>query len=619
MNRSFNSRMLFVIMFIWGVGNLSIASAGSRVLAIDFEDVTEGTSFATGVETPQLAPIRSAIAIEGAPFQLDPPALRRGTFPIVWSLADQPEGMTIHPITGVVEWPSPAEGRLHVTTVATNLAGNSSVEWTITVVPAPFTDPQIISTKHIDLVVEPDIADWVRDNGAQAYLDACFEYYRDAVGLIPFADIERQVFYFDPTISSLTSGNPARAGPFWWSTDPVEGWQVGGIRWPLHNNFSQVLNTAFVGGNVDWAGDYWVRLRYFLSIGCYERMGENPAAFGVFPPQSSSFLANVDLQRDIVIDRGQPLVHWISGGGRAEDFTGDRAHAGRYICQVLADQYGTDVLENTVRLFRREGLPNSLIETADTPIRKNTLLFAAISAAAETDLRGFFDSIGFDTDIGYWNFVLPQILQTMATLPDNDVRGWKYSPISGTYIRRTPWKTTWHAAERMANRDEGHLVTVLDIDHHDWLRSRFGTSENYFIGYTDELFEGVWIWTSGISSQFELWANDAPNNAGGIEDYAVMNFDDLTGGWNDVPATNVSWGLIESATPFYWEADTNQDGRINHNDGLNLIEKLLGPARAANSGLYPYLAFISADLEHDWDVDLLDIAKMQCAHSALSR
>ncbi len=96
----------------------------------------------------------------------------------------------------------------------------------------------------------------------------------------------------------------------------------------------------------------------------------------------------------------------------------------------------------------------------------------------------------------------------------------------------------WINAEYNARALGGNLVTINNKKEEEWLRSTFG-SDKYWIGFTDVRTEGTWEWSSGEGVTYENWAAGEPNNlpsSGALdfgEDFAVLNWNSTTGGWND--------------------------------------------------------------------------------------
>lgn len=55
-----------------------------------------------------------------------------------------------------------------------------------------------------------------------------------------------------------------------------------------------------------------------------------------------------------------------------------------------------------------------------------------------------------------------------------------------------------------------------------------------WLGGTDAAKEGTWQWLTGEAWSYQNWASGEPNNAGGGENFLMMNFPGKTAGsWND--------------------------------------------------------------------------------------
>ncbi len=113
---------------------------------------------------------------------------------------------------------------------------------------------------------------------------------------------------------------------------------------------------------------------------------------------------------------------------------------------------------------------------------------------------------------------------------------------NGHIYQLTSSATGWTAAEAAAVTLGGHLVTIDDPSEQAFITSTFSLNTNkpLWIGFTDQTSEGTFQWSSGAPVTFTNWQAGEPNNVGGNENYAVVNWFFATGGtnrdtWNDVP------------------------------------------------------------------------------------
>ena len=137
------------------------------------------------------------------------------------------------------------------------------------------------------------------------------------------------------------------------------------------------------------------------------------------------------------------------------------------------------------------------------------------------------------------------------TTANFEMTGWVRNPINGHYYKVTE-RLAWPDAEAQAVAWGGHLATINDEMEELWLRSTFGASEPFWIGFNDIAVEGEWVWVSGEPVTWTNWDEGEPTNAGypniTNEDVAVMNETpgSETGyGWNDVPRTRLDRGIVE--------------------------------------------------------------------------
>ena len=73
---------------------------------------------------------------------------------------------------------------------------------------------------------------------------------------------------------------------------------------------------------------------------------------------------------------------------------------------------------------------------------------------------------------------------------------------------------TWENAKAFCVSQHGaQLVKIDSSDENNFIKSQFLTSGvDYWIGLSDSIHEGVWIWTDGAGLCFTNWAIEQPSN-----------------------------------------------------------------------------------------------------------
>ncbi|MFM6271520.1 MAG: lectin-like protein, partial [Dolichospermum sp.] len=90
--------------------------------------------------------------------------------------------------------------------------------------------------------------------------------------------------------------------------------------------------------------------------------------------------------------------------------------------------------------------------------------------------------------------------------------------------------------------------TVNDAAENQFLVNTFGSTERLWIGLTDEVTEGTFKWANGEAVTYTNWSPGQPDNFGGVQDYAYINFQN-PGKWDDAGITDNFRGIIEIANP----------------------------------------------------------------------
>ena len=161
------------------------------------------------------------------------------------------------------------------------------------------------------------------------------------------------------------------------------------------------------------------------------------------------------------------------------------------------------------------------------------------------------------------------------------------NPANGhTYALLTA--SSWSDAEAFAQGQGGHLADINDGAEQVWIADRYsgfgGVPRDLWIGLTDEVTEGTFVWSSGAPVTFTDWNPGEPNNGNGQppeEHYAILLFE--LGSWNDgpddpgvhYPGVEI-FGVIEVASPVC-AGDATGDGAVNFAD-LNAVLDAWGSA-----------------------------------------
>ncbi|HOB76148.1 MAG TPA: lectin-like protein [Phycisphaerae bacterium] len=554
-------------------------------------------------DAPALASYPCQTAIEWVPFAAAAPRLAGGTLPVYWSIFEAPVGMVIDPWTGQITWQQPLRGVYPITLCATGFEGQDYVEWILRVVPNDFGDPHMYSTTHVDFVAPEPFIQWMTGWKVGRYVDGAWEYMRDVLGQEPLDG--KQVVRYTSSVSTARGGNPVETGAALWSADPILGWGLGNWLVGVSDNFLARTRIGRITDN-NWADRFFNGGTGMVRILVETRALADPDTFGLSGQRLEGFQSWVESREADAASRSQDYIQWLNQGGTAETYFGDGTGAWEWICRTLERGY-PGMLETTLRALRIDGLAAIVYDFADTPLRKNSLLFCIMSAAAETDLRTFFAGWGWTFDDDFYDLIWPSVSQGIQSLPqDEDVRGWKRSPINGHYYRLTGWSMTWSEAERSARRLGGHLVTLRSAAEEQWLISRLGFETNLWSGFNDVISEGVWSWTSGEPVLYTRWGAGEPN--GGILENGMLFYTwwgDFKS-WVDRPISERYLGVIErTSLPELVRADWDKDGDVDLND-LDLFDICLtGPAVPLMKGC------ASRDLDGDGDVDQDDFGLAQ--------
>jgi len=114
------------------------------------------------------------------------------------------------------------------------------------------------------------------------------------------------------------------------------------------------------------------------------------------------------------------------------------------------------------------------------------------------------------------------------------------------YVLTSP--KTWAICQAFAAGLGGELVTVNDGIENEWLRRNLANNvpglpaHDVWLGLTDQVSEGTFVWESGQQSSYLNWILGEPNNQGN-EDF--VTFAASNGDWNDLGSVSATFSVVE--------------------------------------------------------------------------
>ncbi|MBN1124735.1 MAG: hypothetical protein JXA82_07000 [Sedimentisphaerales bacterium] len=179
---------------------------------------------------------------------------------------------------------------------------------------------------------------------------------------------------------------------------------------------------------------------------------------------------------------------------------------------------------------------------------------ASIAAIQKTDRSTQQSVNSLDTQVSQIKKQTGQITalqQQVTALADRQDITWVRNPANGHQYALTPYPLPWHLARDYAEKVGGHLVTINNEAENEWLVVQFGEGVEYWIGLTDELEEGKWVWMTGEPVDYVNWAPGEPDNFLKKQHYVMFNDTKPhrnqvePGKWNDIVSNEVHIGIIE--------------------------------------------------------------------------
>jgi hypothetical protein len=118
--------------------------------------------------------------------------------------------------------------------------------------------------------------------------------------------------------------------------------------------------------------------------------------------------------------------------------------------------------------------------------------------------------------------------------------------LRGKFYKVYPEQLSWHAATEKCQELGGHLAVVTSAEQNRFLITliREKGLDAVWLGATDEVVEGRWVWVGGQPMRYSNWSpvGRQPNNKNNSEHYLVIAISQQ-GKWCDQPDESVEYSL----------------------------------------------------------------------------
>lgn len=166
---------------------------------------------------------------------------------------------------------------------------------------------------------------------------------------------------------------------------------------------------------------------------------------------------------------------------------------------------------------------------------------------------------------------------------------------------------TWNDAQIFAEMQGGHLATITSEEELSFINSFiYSGSESYYILGGYKSFDSKYKWVTDEKFEFSNWAENEPNNDGGIEHYLMAYRN--SGEWNDVKNQLVDSGFVvefENTVQEIIPGDSNSDGTIN------LLDAVMAQKAALSITTLDEQGTANADMNGDRKITLFDAIAIQ--------
>ena len=146
---------------------------------------------------------------------------------------------------------------------------------------------------------------------------------------------------------------------------------------------------------------------------------------------------------------------------------------------------------------------------------------------------------------------------------------------NGNYYICVTEKLTWHEAKAYCERLGGHLATITSKEENDFC-SQLWKDLGYdkcWLGATDEVREGTWVWVTGEEWSYSNWEDNEPNNndTNDVPEHCLAYEKSYGSKWNDLKASNENVFICEWEKDSMTYSDIAVPGKIDVYDLNNVI------------------------------------------------
>lgn len=194
-------------------------------------------------------------------------------------------------------------------------------------------------------------------------------------------------------------------------------------------------------------------------------------------------------------------------------------------CTQIESTITDTIIEGDITIFEITYIASDLCNTSST-CTTQVIIDNSSFLECPSDIMVQAPPFGF-TDVS-WEV---PVFQTCCTLCKvQQIPGFLYmGQLGDSYYYCSYARVSWAKAQRTAEANNGHLVSINSALENEFLASRLIEREAY-IGLTDSATEGAFEWVNGDPLDYEKWKTGQPDNYNN-EDVVEMN---SQGYWYDV-------------------------------------------------------------------------------------